>query len=797
MGSSAASVSLTPDLPDDVDSPPPHSPLRLSSSSIPLAVPSSDVPSYAQRFKNSLRNLRKISSPVSKIDGFPVVLAPSSVVLQASETWKDYIIAHFHGRCPAPSRIYNNLNPVWGKHGNITIHALSQMACLILIPSEATRHWVLDVGYWQVDNCALTAVPWSQDASLELQELVSAPTWAVLKNVPPQLYSLDGISVIESGIGEPLHTEHSKLPPFHFGDTKVKVEIRLQSLPPLAVIVRDSVGYQVQVNVEYPRLPPKCCNCGKFGHMLKYCTIPIQRKNFSKNMALPRVSKGVAHVDIADKDLEPSRRGEKEDRVSLSDFPLPPSSQPVTEGKPNVAKVAPRIKGFPPFSGKPSLRFLSHRLDKSKKLRLPLCYVPKLAEREPVPTSGNQTPPISQSASPPRIGCLLETKVLEENSLRIKEASFPGWRWENNYSYAAIGRIWVVWDPAISVVVYKKSAQFILCGVCDPSTRITLSVAFVYGFNTEVQRKDLWRELSELNSSTTLSISAWLVIGDFNQILNVGEHYSIQAFDSPIRGMDDLRSFLHLNDLSDLSSRGAYYTWTNCRPEDPILRKLDRAVVNSAWRSQFPDSLATFDPPGDSDHSPCLITLSPVAHSGRKSFKYFSFVSTHSNFLPSLRSAWGESVGTGSIFFTLGQRLKKAKECCKKINREGFGNIQQRTKTALEDLERIQAELLTAPSEALAVEESAARDIWSFFASAQESFFKLKSRIRWLREGDSNTRDSSGLRIYNQQQIKGMTLAYFKQLLGSESRDIEPFSVDRIKEIHPFRCSPHLATDLI
>lgn len=173
-------------------------------------------------------------------------------------------------------------------------------------------------------------------------------------------------------------------------------------------------------------------------------------------------------------------------------------------------------------------------------------------------------------------------------------------------------------------------------------------------------------------------------------------------------------------------------------------------------------------------------------------------------------------MGTGSILFTLGQRLKKAKECCKKINREGFGNIQQRTKTALEDLERIQAALLSAPSEALAVEESAARDIWSFFASAQESFFKLKSRIRWLREGDSNTRffhrvvlanqswnairylrDSSGLRIYDQQQIKGMTVAYFKQLLGSECRGIVPFSVDRIKEIHPFRCSTLLASDLI
>ncbi|KAJ0264855.1 zf-RVT domain-containing protein [Hirschfeldia incana] len=99
---------------------------------------------------------------------------------------------------------------------------------------------------------------------------------------------------------------------------------------------------------------------------------------------------------------------------------------------------------------------------------------------------------------------------------------------------------------------------------------------------------------------------------------------------------------------------------------------------------------------------------------------------------------------------------------------------------------------------------------------AAENFFKLKSRIRWLKEGDSNTkffhrvvlanqswnairylRDSSGLRIYNQQQLKGMAGAYFKNLLGSESRGIEPMSVEAIRRIHPFRCSPELALELI
>lgn len=148
----------------------------------------------------------------------------------------------------------------------------------------------MDVGYWQVDNCAMTAAPWYADASLELQELVTAPTWAVLKTVSPQLYLLDDISVIASGIGDPLHTENSRLEPFHFGDTKVKVEIKLETLPLLAVVVRDTDGFSVRVNVEDPRLPPKCCNCGRFGNSLKYCTLPIQRKNFKANQVLPSVS---------------------------------------------------------------------------------------------------------------------------------------------------------------------------------------------------------------------------------------------------------------------------------------------------------------------------------------------------------------------------------------------------------------------------------------------------------------------------------------------------------------------------
>ena len=249
--------------------------VNLSSpqSSIPASIPSTAAPSYAQRFKASLRNLKKISSPVCIEDGTPVVQAPASVLLKSAEQWKGHIVAHFHGLIPHPSKIFSDLNPAWGKFGNIVIRAVSDTSCLIMIPCVSTREWVLQVGYWQAGNCAFSVFPWSPDASLH-----TAPTWAVLENVPPQMYSLDGISVIASAIGEPLHTEKSKLDPFYFGNTKVKVEISLDNPPPTTIIVRDAQLNQVTVRVSYPRLPPRCCNCDRFGHLLDRCPKPLMRK---------------------------------------------------------------------------------------------------------------------------------------------------------------------------------------------------------------------------------------------------------------------------------------------------------------------------------------------------------------------------------------------------------------------------------------------------------------------------------------------------------------------------------------
>lgn len=179
------------------------------------------------------------------------------------------------------------------------------------------------------------------------------------------------------------------------------------------------------------------------------------------------------------------------------------------------------------------------------------------------------------------------------------------------------------------------------------------------------------------------------VLGDFNQILTSDEHYSINPYTLPVIGMEEFQERLNNSELADIEARGTLFTWGNGRPEDPILRNLDKVLGNEQWRNQFSDIVAYFDSPGDCDHSPCLVDLNVNVRSRKCSFKYFSFLDMHPNFLDSVKSAWDEEIPVRLKLYSLGQKLSHVKKSCRKLNKEGFSNIQHRAKETLTKLQEV------------------------------------------------------------------------------------------------------------
>lgn len=76
------------------------------------------------------------------------------------------------------------------------------------------------------------------------------------------------------------------------------------------------------------------------------------------------------------------------------------------------------------------------------------------------------------------------------------------------------------------------------------------------------------------------SLDTWCILGDFNTIKQV---FEADGGDSSWDiGMSDFNDCLVNIGVDDIRSIGPQHTWWNCQVNNPIHRKLDRAMGNSS-----------------------------------------------------------------------------------------------------------------------------------------------------------------------------------------------------------------------
>lgn len=165
---------------------------------------------------------------------------------------------------------------------------------------------------------------------------------------------------------------------------------------------------------------------------------------------------------------------------------------------------------------------------------------------------------------------------------------------------------------------------------------------------------------------------------------------------------------------------------------------------------------------------------------------------------------------SGTAMFRLVKKLKEIKKVLKDLNRFYYSNIELRVADTLQNLTSCQARLLASPSSQLVLEEKEAHRKWSDLAIAEERFLKQRSRVNWVRTGDTNfsffhrimamqragnqihyLKNSNGNKIEKLDELHTHFVSYYDNLIGESPSPLSRSVQRKIRKYTPFHCNDY------
>lgn len=349
------------------------------------------------------------------------------------------------------------------------------------------------------------------------------------------------------------------------------------------------------------------------------------------------------------------------------------------------------------------------------------------------------------------------------------------------FFYAATNcKVWLFWSSDFTVNIVDDVDQFVHCNVSFSRWNFNFAFMVVYAKHTRAERYILWTQLSNLISSQ----GPMLIGGDFNTISTIAEYRGNAT--PELGGISDFSNFIADQSLLDLSTTGGLYTWSGVRSTGRVWKRLDRFLMTATFRDFFTDVRAELKNRATSDHSPVLLTADRSDLTAPKQFRFQNMWLSHPGFKDMVSNNWMQPVDGGGMR-ALGYKLKRLKQSLRIWNREVFGNIFDRVKNLENSVAEAECNFDENPSEANREILNKEQALLLLALRQEECFWKQKARIKWLREGDANTKffhetvkdrhrrqrissikNTEGTLLTNQKDIQSEAVKFFTNLFTAE-----------------------------
>jgi hypothetical protein len=196
--------------------------------------------------------------------------------------------------------------------------------------------------------------------------------------------------------------------------------------------------------------------------------------------------------------------------------------------------------------------------------------------------------------------------------------------------------------------------------------------------------------------------------------------------------------FLEALEMVDMPLIGRRFTWFH--PNGITMSRLDRVLLSHDWSANWGNPHVWALSRDVSDHCPLVVRYS-FSDWGPKPFRFNNFWLHNKKFKELVIKTWEEQSFVGWMGFVLKDRLKDLKGVIKEWCVEEYGKPEEKKNLLIEKILAldIRSEGVGLSDAEVGERKRLFDELWSTLKCIDSLAFQ-RSRVKWLKEGDSNTK---------------------------------------------------------